>query len=102
MDPIRRGAGSRGEIDQARVSAGINQILVELGHLPEAIDEWWNTTTYQALGGRTPTQAWLEGDREEVRDLIESMFEATYDARDRLMQSPDFVKLIARHQQTIR
>jgi len=59
--------------DARRVAAGINEILKALGRQPEDIDGWWNSTSFAELGNRTPTRAWLAGDYEAVRDLIESL-----------------------------
>ena len=80
--------------EQRLVAAGINEILKELGHPPEAINGWWNLTTFSELGGMTPTQAWLSGRKEEVRHLVIYMHERSLAASERARQDPDTVRMI--------
>jgi hypothetical protein len=74
--------------DARRVAAGINEILKALGRRPEDIDGWWNSTPFSELGNRTPTQAWLAGDYEAVRDLIESLQARSLAGAHRAMADP--------------
>jgi hypothetical protein len=87
--------------DQRRqVAAGLNQILVELGKPRQEISDWWNLIAFSHLGGRTPTQAWLAGDYEEVRDLVRSMYEDSADSALRLKQSASFAELVDRDRES--
>ena len=53
-----------------RQAQALNGRLRELGRTREGVDIWWNLTRHPALGHRTPSQAWVAGDREAVIALI--------------------------------
>ncbi len=65
---------------QQRVAMGLNEMLKELGYPPSAISGWWNTVPLAELGGRTATQAWVQGDQDAVRDLIVNLREQSMKA----------------------
>jgi hypothetical protein len=48
----------------------LNDRLLQRGKTREGVNVWWNLTIQPALGGRTPLQAWIAGDREAVLDLV--------------------------------
>jgi hypothetical protein len=53
-----------------REAQALNDRLSRLGKTREGINVWWNLTIQPKLGGRTPLQAWLAGDRESVLSLV--------------------------------
>ena len=71
---IRRGVSSeqleRDEPSWQRQAQALNDRLRQRGKTHEGINVWWNLTIQPALGGRTPLQAWIAGDRESVLDLL--------------------------------
>jgi hypothetical protein len=71
---IRRGVSSdqleRDEPFWQRQAQSLNERLQRNGRTPEGINVWWNLTIQPKLGGRTPLQAWLGGDRESVLALV--------------------------------
>jgi hypothetical protein len=87
--------------DQRRqVAAGLNQMLVELGEAEQEISDWWNLIGFPQLGGRTPTQAWLAGDYENVRDLVRSLYEDSAQSAIRLKKSASFAELVNRDRES--
>jgi hypothetical protein len=83
-----------------QVAAGLNRILVELGQSEQTISDWWNLIAFPQLGGRTPTQAWLAGDYNDVRDFIRSLYEESVQAMMRLKQVPSFTELVDRDRES--
>lgn len=71
---IRKGVSSeRIERDDPfwqRQAMSLNDRLLQRGKSREGVNVWWNLTVQPALGGRTPLQAWIAGDREAVLDLV--------------------------------
>jgi len=64
-----------------REAARLNEVLAaRRGWRPHQVTEWWNTPNV-ALGGESPTGAWLRGDRSSVRSLIE-------EAKDKQLNYP--------------
>jgi hypothetical protein len=80
-----------------QVAAGLNRILSELGYPEQEISDWWNLVAFPELDGRTPTQAWLDGDYGAVRDLIEGMYATTAESLARLKGVPGFTGMVDRH-----
>jgi hypothetical protein len=72
-----------------RAAMGINNLLVELGHRPERITGWWNFSQFPLLGGLTPTQAWLRGDYDGVRRLVESLYAGSATSAKRIASDPE-------------
>jgi len=74
---IRKGVSSEqieaDEPEWQRRAQALNERLRHEGKTREGIDIWWNATIQPALGHRTPLQAWLAGDREEVLALVPAM-----------------------------
>ena len=71
---IRKGVSSeqleREEPFWQRQAQALNDRLLQRGKTRDAINVWWNLTIQPALGGRTPLQAWIAGDRESVLALV--------------------------------
>jgi hypothetical protein len=55
---------------------------------------WWNHVAHKELGGRTATRAWLDGDYELVRDLIERFVSRR--AAEALARNPGAVRGLLR------
>ena len=69
--------------EPGRIAAAINDLLVRYGYPPDRVDSWWNDSVYEALGGRTPTAAWLNGDYRSVWNLLRAAYAASEDAAKR-------------------
>lgn len=71
---IRKGVSSdqleRDEPYWQREAQALNDRLLRNGKTLEGVNVWWNLTIQPILGGRTPLQAWLAGDRESVLALV--------------------------------
>jgi hypothetical protein len=67
-----------------RIAAAISDLLVRYGYPAERVDSWWNDSAYEALGGRTPTAAWLNGEYRSVWDLLQAAYAASEDTAKRL------------------
>jgi len=72
---IRRGVSSdqldHDEPHWQQEAQALNERLQRNGKTREGINVWWNLTIQPRLGGRTPLQAWLAGDRDSVLALVQ-------------------------------
>jgi hypothetical protein len=64
-------------IELNRQAAALNHLLGEIGLDSGEQTQWWNLVGQVELGGRTATQAWLAGDAQAVRTLVESWYATT-------------------------
>lgn len=71
---IRKGVSSeyleRDDPYWQRQASSLNERLIRRGKSREGVNVWWNLTIQPALGGRTPLQAWIAGEREAVLALV--------------------------------
>jgi hypothetical protein len=77
-----------------RKAAAINLILGQIGLSDGKATEWWNYQSYPELGGRTPTQAWL--DEEAVRSLVDEWYADSQAAVDQYRSDPAFMEMLRR------
>lgn len=82
--------------EPGRIAAAINDLLVRYGYPAERVDSWWNDSAYEALGGRTPTAAWLSGDYRSVWNLLRAAYAASEDAAKRLATDSSHAAMIER------
>ena len=80
--------------ESQRKAAAINLLLGQIGLSNGRETEWWNHQAYVELDGRTPTQAWLDGDEESVRKLVDKWYADTQSAIDQHRRDPDFMEKI--------
>ena len=78
-------------IERQRQAAALNHLLGEIGLTSAEQTKWWNLVGYEELGGRTPTQAWLAGDEDSVRALVEQWYEASHAAAARLIGNEQYL-----------
>jgi len=79
-----------------RRAAAINDLLEQIG-LPKGEEsEWWNHRTYAELGDMTPTQAWLAGNQEGVRRLVDQWYQDTERAQAERRMDPQFMAMLRR------
>jgi len=76
--------------DQRRARE-INVLLEQIGLSDGRLTEWWNHMAYPELGNRTPTRAWLAGDRDAVQLLVEKWFADTAVVGERLLAGQGFM-----------
>ena len=72
-------------IERHRQAAALNHLLGEIGLDPGQQTQWWNLVGHEELGGRTATEAWLAGDAQDVRMLVESWYASTRAAGQRAL-----------------
>ena len=77
-----------------QVETGINQMLESMGHRPEPITGWWNSVQFPELGGTTIVGAWLHGDHDGVRHLVESLHARSRASAERMAQDPAFMEFL--------
>jgi hypothetical protein len=85
MPPDVEYLGSPDLSDEEARSAAVelNDMLADLGYSKVEITDWWNLLAFKELGGRTPTRAWLDGDRHAVRAFVTNLYAISERARDR-------------------
>lgn len=72
------------ENEPREIAQAINELLVRYGYPKDQVDSWWNDWAYEALDGRTPTRAWLDGDYRQVWEAVKAAYAASEDAQKRL------------------
>jgi hypothetical protein len=77
------------EIERSRQAAAVNHLLGEIGLASGEQTQWWNLVGHEQLGGRTATQAWLAGDSESVRALVESWYRSTRAAGQKVLEDKE-------------
>jgi len=88
--------------ESQRRAAAINYLLGQIGLSNGKETEWWNYQSYGELGGRTPTQAWLAGDEDDVRKLVDKWYADTQSAIDEHRSDPEFMAVLRRKVETLR
>jgi hypothetical protein len=78
-----------------RAAAAINDLLVKHGYPRDHVDSWWNSV-YSGLGGRTPAQAWRDGDHDLVDRVIRRDYAATERSVTELVADPEAMEFISR------
>jgi len=81
-------------IESNRQAAALNHLLGEIGLTRIEQTTWWNLVAQPELGNRTATQAWLDGDFNLVRVLVESWYEKSKLAADSASNSPEFLAML--------
>ena len=81
-------------LELQRRARAINVLLEQIGVSKGLQNEWWNLTAWPELGDRTPTQAWLAGDHEAVRELVEKWYADSEAVGERLRSDPHFMDLL--------
>jgi hypothetical protein len=80
--------------DRHREAAALNHLLGEIGLSPTEQTQWWNHVAHDELDGRTPTAAWLAGDVDAVRALVERWFDASKVAAGRARGNDELLALL--------
>lgn len=73
-----------------RRTAAVSDLLREIGSGTSDETKWWDHT-YDELGGRTPTAAWLDGDTEMVAALVDRWYAASDATAERAANDPAFL-----------
>jgi hypothetical protein len=84
------------EREVARRSSAKRELVGMIAGSNDADTEWWNYRAYNELGDLTPTQAWLRGDHEAVKKLIDDWYAATERSAIRFRNDPDFMDSLRR------
>ena len=79
------------EIERNRQAAAMDHLLGEVGLATGEQTQWWNLVGHEELGGRTATQAWLAGDSESVRVLVESWYTSTRVVGQKALEDEEFL-----------
>jgi hypothetical protein len=69
------------------VAAAIDAMLVRNGYPADAVDTWWRSV-WPGLDGRTPEEAWAEGDYEAVWRTVVEGYAASARAAERFLADP--------------
>jgi hypothetical protein len=85
---------SASSVESNRQAAALNHLLGEIGLSSNEQTTWWNLVAQPELGNRTATQAWLAGDSDNVRALVERWYAASQLAADAASNSPEFLQLL--------
>lgn len=72
------------DLEPGRLASAINDLLIRYGYPPDQVSSWWNDWSYEALDGRTPTQAWNDHDYRKVWETLRASYAASEDAGKRL------------------
>jgi hypothetical protein len=80
----------------ARRADLVSELLdrIEVSSGDGSATEWWNLSTYEELGGRTPTQAWVLGEHQAVERVVLSWFERSEQVAQRMREDHAFLRMI--------
>ncbi len=81
--------------------AAIDDLLDRIAASTGGADEWWNRSAYEELGGRTPTEAWLAGDRDGVVRVILEWYQKTEESAERIRNDPTTLQMIEDRRRSI-
>ena len=82
------------ELEPGRLSSAINDLLIRYGYPPDRVSSWWNDWSYEALNGRTPTQAWNDHEYLKVWETLRAAYAASEDAGTRLADDSDHAAVL--------
>ena len=80
--------------ESQRRAAAVNVLLGQIGLSDGTETEWWNFRSYEELGGRTPTQAWLAGDESEVEQLVRRWYLETERTLEERRSDPGYMNML--------
>jgi hypothetical protein len=80
--------------ESQRRAAAINVLLGQIGLSDGKETEWWNFRSYEELGGRTPTQAWLAGDENDVEQLVRQWYLETERTLEERRGDPRYMSML--------
>jgi hypothetical protein len=94
MNPDSGGADTP-DIERHRQAAALNHLLGDIGLAPRGEPpQWWNLVGRDELGDRMATEAWLAGDTQDVRRLVEAWYASTRAAGRRVLADGKRVDLL--------
>jgi hypothetical protein len=76
--------------EAGREAARIDHALSRAGFTDADATQWWNHAAHPQLGGRTATQAWLAGDYDAVKAIVEQLVSERF--ADALKNQPDVAR----------
>jgi hypothetical protein len=82
------------DLEPGRLANAINDLLIRYGYPPDRVSSWWNDWSYDALNGRTPTQAWNDHDYQRVWEMMRAAYAASDNAAKRLANDSEHAALI--------
>lgn len=82
------------QIEQARRQAAISELVDRIATSSGDSDEWWNASTHEELGGRTPTEAWLAGDHDGVMRVIARWYQQSDERAEQIRNDPAMLEMI--------
>jgi hypothetical protein len=82
-------------------AAAIEDLLERIATSTHAEGEWWNSSSYEELGGRTPTEAWLAGDHEAVERLVHIWYERSEQRAEEIRKDPAFLEMLEERRRAI-
>ena len=74
------------------LAAAITDLLIRNGYPPDQVSSWWTDWSYDALGGRTPAQAWNDHDYQEVWETIRAAYAASEETAQRLSSDGEHIE----------
>lgn len=89
------------QIEQARRQAAIDELVNRIATSSGDSDEWWNASTHEELGGRTPTEAWLAGDHDGVMRMIAGWYQKSDERAEQILNDPAMLKMIEARRRSI-
>jgi hypothetical protein len=98
---LRMTTAPENDYEAQRKATAIDDLLARIGVSDANATAWWNHHAYPELGGRTPTQAWLAGDRDAVRALVDQWYQDTENALAERRRNPEFMAMLRRKLDTL-
>jgi len=82
------------QVEQVRRQVAIDDLVGWIATSSGESDEWWNASTHDVLGGRTPTEAWLSRDHDGVMRVIAGWYEQSDERAEQIRNDPAMLEMI--------
>jgi hypothetical protein len=76
-----------GAMSAVKMAAVVEELLIANGYPTDALAGWW-TSVWPGLDGRTPEQAWADGDYDAVWQTVVDGYAASARAARRFLADP--------------
>lgn len=89
------------QVEQTRRHEAIDDLVNRIATSSGKADEWWNATTYEELGGRTPSEALLDGDHDGVLRLIAGWYQQSEERIGQIRRDQAILEVIEDRRRSI-
>ena len=90
-----------GDIPSPPHFSAVDELVNRIATSSGDSDEWWNASTHEELGGRTPTEAWLAGDHDGVMRVVAGWYQQSDERAEQIRNDPAMFEMIKDRRRSI-